>query len=124
MYYFVCPFKRIIHTKLKIPYEFVYGACKRYMVTALVLLNYNIKNRYPLLISGLHRGSREGHGDLVCHPAQQGHDVWRVHGGGVRENQPERTPLRHPLQLQPLLLPQVHQKMEKRQAVREQDHKV
>lgn len=50
--------------------------------------------------------------------------MWRVHGGGVRKNQPQRTPFWHPLQLQPLLLPQVYQEMAERQAVREQDHKV
>jgi len=72
----------------------------------------------------VHRGPREGHGDLLRHPAQQGHDVRRVHGGRVREGQPERAALRHPLQLQPLLLSEVHPQVEVCQAVREQNHQV
>lgn len=75
-------------------------------------------------LSGVHRGPREGHGDLLRHPAQQRHDVRRVHGGGVREGQSQRAPLRNPLQLQPLLLPEVHPQVEERQAVRKQNHQV
>ena len=60
----------------------------------------------------LHRGPREGHGALIRGAAQQGHGVWHLHGGGLRESQPQRAPLRDSLQLQPHLLSQVYSQVE------------
>ena len=31
--------------------------------------------------------------------------MWHLHGGGLRESQPQRAPLRDPLQLQPKAIP-------------------
>lgn len=50
--------------------------------------------------------------------------MWRVYGGCVREVQPKRTSFWDPLQLQPLLLSEMHSQVEECQAVREQNYQV
>lgn len=76
------------------------------------------------LFPDVHGSLWDGHGEGVCGAAESGQAVQDLSGCGVREGVSVRAALRHPVQLLPHVLPELHPPVALRRAVPEPDPKV